>query len=256
MAPNNPRKAGPVPQTGSRQVALVTAVVVAVLIAAAVIVGVVVSNNKQDQAHGTVLKAYHASATYPTILDHKNATVTVGKPSAKVTVDAYEDFLCPACGEFEARDFPAIDKQLSAGTIKVRYHLLNLLDEASVPKGYSTQAANTALAVAQAAPEKFLDFHLSLYKQQPEEGGPGWTQKQLSALAARLGVKGTQFDQAVRSGTFDKQIAANLAAAEKNKSLWQTSEQGKGFGTPTITVNGKVVDVQRPDWLDKAVKPS
>lgn len=246
----------PAPQTGSRQVAVVTAVVVAVLIAAAVIVGIVYTKNKNAEAHGTVLKAYHASATYPTKLDRANATVLVGQPSAKVTVDAYEDFLCPVCGEFEARWFPAIDKQLAAGKIKVRYHLLNLLDEGSTPKGYSTQSANTALAVAQVAPEKFLDYHLSLFKQQPSEGGPGWTQKQLSELAGSLGVKGPAFDRVVKTGAYDKQIAANLAAAVKNKKLWQTSAQGTGFGTPTVVVNGKVVDVRQPNWLDKAVKTS
>ena len=47
-----------------------------------------------------------------------------------------------------------------------------------------------------AAPGKFVDFHDSLFGKQPEENGPGWTQAQLSNLAARLGVSGQAFDGA------------------------------------------------------------
>jgi protein-disulfide isomerase len=228
-------------------------IVVVVVLAAAVIGGVLYQKQRNADAAVQSIPALHTAATYPTTVDRANATVLVGKDTAKVTVDAYEDFLCPICGQFEATNFPDIEKQLSAGTIKVRYHLLNLLDDHSNPAGYSSMAANTALAVATVAPDKFLDFHYSLYQKQPEENGPGWTQAQLTSLANRLGVSGQQFDDLVNGKTYDAQIEKNLQAAENDQALWQTTQQGSGFGTPTIVVNGKTVDWSQSGWLDNAV---
>jgi protein-disulfide isomerase len=104
------------------------------------------------------------------------------------------------------------------------------------------------------APNKFMDFHYSLYQKQPAEGGPGWTQGQLTSLANRLGVSGPAFDALVNNKTYDNQIQQNLTAAENDQSLWQSSAQGQGFGTPTIVANGKVVTVTQPGWLDTLVK--
>jgi protein-disulfide isomerase len=237
---------------------IIVGVVVVVVIAAAVIGGVLYEKHKSDAAAQTVIPALTVtgSSKYPASIDKANATVLVGKPTAKVTVDAYEDLLCPICGQFESTYFNDIEKQLEAGTVKVRYHLINLLDSRSVPAGYSGMSANTALAVATVAPDKFMDFHYSLYKKQPEENGPGWTQAQLDNLAARLGVQGSQFDNLVNNGTYTKQIQTNMNNANNDQALFQTSSDGtKGFGTPTILVNNKIVDWQNnTTWLSNSVK--
>jgi protein-disulfide isomerase len=237
---------------------IIAGAVVVVVIAAAVVFGVLYQHHKTTQAAQTIIpaKTVSGSAAYPATIDKANATVLVGKPTAKVTVDAYEDFLCPICGQFESQYFQQMSRQLSAGTLKVRYHMLNLLDSSSVPAGYSMMSANTALAVATVAPQKFLDFHYSLFQKQPEENGPGWTQEQLTNLANRLGVSGSQFDKLVADKTYDQRIQANLDAAGKNQALFQTSTDGsRGFGTPTIVANGKVVNWQADTtWLSDLVK--
>jgi protein-disulfide isomerase len=237
---------------------IIVGVVVVVVIAAAVIGGVLYEQHKSSQAAQTIIPALtvNGSNNYPTTIDRAHGTVLVGKPDAKITVDAYEDFMCPICGEFEATYFADIKQQLQAGTIKVRYHMLNLLDNSSVPAGYSIMSANTALAVATVAPDKFLDFHYSLYQKQPKEDGPGWTQTQLTNLANRLGVNGTQFGNMIKNKTYDRMIQANLDAAEKNQALFQTSSDGtRGFGTPTIVVDRKVINWQADTtWLSDAVK--
>jgi protein-disulfide isomerase len=236
---------------------IIIGAVVVVLLAAGVVGGVLYQQHQNTQATKGDIPLAHASGKYPTTIDRAAATVLVGKDSAKTTVDAYEDFLCPICGQFEQTYFPGIEKHLAAGDIKVRYHLLNLLDDRSNPAGYSTQSANTALAIATVAPDKFLDFHYSLYQKQPKEGGAGWTQLQLTDLANRLGVTGSQFDSLVQNKTYDAQIQKNLTTAENDKSLWQDNGDGsKGFGTPTVVVNGKTVDWRQSDWLDKAVAGS
>lgn len=241
---------------GGRDPKLIVAIVVVVVLAAAVLGGVAYQRHRASEAAAAVIPAMTVpgSPNYPASVDKADATVLVGRPTAKVTLDAYEDFLCPICGQFESADFPGMEKQLEAGTIQVRYHMLNLLDDRSNPPGYSTMAANTALAVATVAPGKFMDFHYSLYQKQPEENGPGWTQEQLSNLAGRLRVSGDAFDKLLSGKTYDNQIQANLSAAENNPALAQDTSSGKGFGTPTIVANGKPVDWQKPGWLDELVK--
>ncbi|HEX5407610.1 MAG TPA: thioredoxin domain-containing protein [Pseudonocardiaceae bacterium] len=232
--------------------------VVIVVIAAAVVGGVLYEKHKSEAAAQTVIPALTVagSAQVPVTIDKTAATVLVGKPDAKVTVNAYEDFECPICRDFESANFPEIEKQLQAGTVKVNYHMINLLDASSVPAGYSSMSANTALAVATVAPEKFMDFHYSLYQKQPEENGPGWTQAQLTSLANRLGVTGSEFTSLINNKTYFKQIQANLDNASKNKALFQTSSDGStGFGTPTIVANNKVVNWQNDTtWLSDLVK--
>lgn len=243
--------------TNKDRTRIIGAVVIVVVIAAVVIGGVLYTQHRSDQAAQTVIpaKTVAGATAYSATIDKSNATVLVGKSSAKVTIDAYEDLLCPICGQFESSNFDDIAKQLQAGTIKVRYHLINLLDSSSVPAGYSMMAANMALAVATVAPDKFIDFHYSLYQKQPQENGPGWTQSQLTNLAGRLGVTGSQFDTLVNDKTYDKQIQANLNSAEQNSSLFQDSNGSKGFGTPTIVANGSVVNWQTDTtWLSDLVK--
>lgn len=236
---------------------IVVAVVVVMVIAAAVIGGVLFEQHKANVAAQTLIPArtVAGSAKYPVSIE-KDATVLVGKPTAKITVDAYEDFECPICREFESQYFTSVEQQLEAGTVQVRYHMLNLLDQSSVPAGYSSLSANMALAVATVAPDKFMDFHYSLYQKQPEENGPGWTQAQLLNLADRLGVRGTRFNQLVTGKTYYRQIQVNLHNASTNKALFQPSSNGaSGFGTPTIVADGTVVNWQSDTtWLSDLVK--
>jgi protein-disulfide isomerase len=237
---------------------IIAGVVVVVVIAAAVVGGVLYEKHKSEAAAQTVIPALTVagSAQYPVTIDKAAATVLAGKPTAKITVDAYEDFECPICKDFESTNFTAIEKQLQAGTVKVNYHMINLLDASSVPAGYSSMSANTALAVATVAPDKFMNFHYSLYQKQPAENGPGWTQAQLTSLANRLGVSGSQFTSLINDKTYYKQIQANLDSAGNDKSLFQTSSDGStGFGTPTIVANGKVINWQNDaTWLSDLVK--
>ncbi|HEY3750971.1 MAG TPA: thioredoxin domain-containing protein [Pseudonocardiaceae bacterium] len=237
---------------------IIAGVVVVVVIAAAVVGGVLYEKHKSEAVAQTVIPALTVagSSQYPVTIDKAAATVLAGKPTAKITVNAYEDFECPVCKDFESTYFSAIEKQLQAGTVKVNYHMINLLDASSVPAGYSSMSANTALAVATVAPAKFMNFHYSLYQKQPEENGPGWTQAQLTNLASRLGISGSQFTGLINNKTYYQQIQANLDTASKNKALFQTSSDGStGFGTPTIVANGKVVNWQNDTtWLSDLVK--
>ena len=243
--------------TGRDMTKIIIGAVVLVVVAAAVVVGVVLQQHNSAAAAKTVIPSLTVpgSTKYPTTVDKVNATVLVGQPTAKVTIDAYEDFLCPVCGSFEAANFTSVEQQLEAGTVKVRYHMINLLDNSSNPPGYSLMSANTALAVATVAPNKFMDYHYSLYQKQPQENGTGWTQAQLTSLANRLGVSGSQFDSLVNNKTYEQQIQTNLTTAGNNQTLWQTDQNGKkGFGTPTVVADNKTINWQASTtWLTDLV---
>jgi protein-disulfide isomerase len=240
---------------------IIIGVVVVAVIAAAVVIGVIYEQHKSSEAAQTVIpvKTVTDVTKYPAVLDKADATVLVGQPTAKITLDLYEDFLCPICGEFESSNFDNIAQQLALGHIKVNYHLLNLLDNDSTPAGYSSMAANTALAVATVDPQQFLNFHYSLYGKQPQEQGPGWTQAQLTSVANRLGVNGPAFDNLINSKTYYSQINKNMLAANGDKALYETSSSGTGFGTPTVVVNGKTLINSQEwgagvDWLNNLIK--
>jgi protein-disulfide isomerase len=173
----------------------------------------------------------------------QGVVVTAGK-AAPVTVDVYEDFLCPICGRFESNFKGDMAKAISAGKIQVKYHPTAILNKLSNPAGYSTRAANAALCAADAG--KFSDYHDKLFAEQPAENSPGLTNAELIAKGQEVGVAGS-FAQCVNAGKYNKQIDAATAAAVKDTSLRQPG--GKGFGTPTVLVNGKWVDWRDGAWL-------
>lgn len=67
-------------------------------------------------------------------------------------------------------------------------------------------------------------------------------------LAGRLGVRGDRFTKLVHDCTYAAKIRQNLQTAENDRSLWQ----GGNFGTPTVLVDGKLVNWQQPGWLGTA----
>ncbi|GLZ30821.1 hypothetical protein Lesp02_30100 [Lentzea sp. NBRC 105346] len=183
----------------------------------------------------------------PSVRD--GAVVVVGKDSAKKTVDLYEDFLCPACGAFEKEYGAAIRKELDAGTLKVRYHMLPMLNRASVPPGYSQDAANAGLCAADAG--KFPAYFESLFAAQPQEGGPGHDKAALVKLGKDIGLTDPSFEQCVTGSTYNKILDDEMARVGKEPSL---SRNGSFRGTPTVVADGKVVDWQNSNWLADILK--
>ena len=135
---------------------------------------------------------------------------------------------------------------LGAGKIKVNYHALNILDERSDPAGYSTLAANAALCAVPAG--IWPAYHDKLFAEQPAEGGPGLTVERLTALGTELGA-GPEFGSCVAATARAGAITAATASASADPAL-QTDGQ---FGTPTVAVGGRKIDVSDDDWVDGVV---
>lgn len=244
---------------GGDQKKVIIGVVVVVVLLAAVIGGVVIYNNNKNATEGKDIKAagsetsQQSAATPPPYpVTRQDGVVTVGEDSAKVTIDVYEDFLCPACRAFEEQYADAITDHVVDGTVKVRYHMLPMLNERSDPPGYSMDSANAGLCAADAG--QFPAYHKSLFADQPEEGSRGWDRQQLAKLGATLGITSEDFTACVTSGAHDKLVQANFDEVKKAPYLQQEFPDGsKGFGTPTIAVDEKVVDTSKSNWLDQLV---
>jgi protein-disulfide isomerase len=185
------------------------------------------------------------STEYPTALS--GVVVTAGK-AAPTTVDVYEDLLCPICGRFESKYGSQMSQAVSEGKVQVRYHPVAILDQKTSPNGYSTRAANAVVCAA--AGGKFPAFHDKLFGDQPAEGSAGLTDQELIAKGEEVGLTGA-FGQCVTAGKFSKAIQAATLAASKDAAV----RGPKGFGTPTILVNGKRVENWTSgDWLTDVTK--
>jgi protein-disulfide isomerase/uncharacterized membrane protein YphA (DoxX/SURF4 family) len=154
--------------------------------------------------------------------------VTVGRSTAPVTLDLYEDPQCPVCAQFESQVGPAISGWIASGKVKVHYHVISFLDSASTTK-YSSRAANALYASAGVSADAFAKYHQLLYQQQPAEGSAGLTEDTLVQLAQQAGA-GAAADQ-IRAGTYADYVAT---------ATDQSSKDGV-TGTPTVRVNGKAV---------------
>jgi protein-disulfide isomerase len=226
---------------------VITAVAVLLALAAVVVGGVLWQRSRSAPPPAT---AHQVTTSYPVRMD--GSIVVAGADTARVTVDAYEDFLCPACGAFEKRDGSKIEQGLTDGTVRVRYHVLNLLDDRSNPPGYSLEAGAAALCAADAA--AFPSYHGSLFANQPREGGRGYTADQLIQLGHDVGIPSGSFDSCVRDGTHKADVSGNLQQAMADPSLRRGGSGGASyFGTPTVVVNGSVVDLGNAAWLDDAI---
>jgi protein-disulfide isomerase len=152
---------------------------------------------------------------------------TVG--SGPVTIDLYEDFMCPICHQFETQDGATIKQWVSANKVTVRYHPVAILDSSSNGTNYSTRAAGAAAAAAEGG--KFIEYHDVLYANQPAEGSDGLDNAKLISLGESVGLTTPAFRDAVNNKTYDKWA----------DSVTETFARRGYTGTPTVLVNGKQV---------------
>jgi protein-disulfide isomerase len=180
--------------------------------------------------------------TYTATAD--GAVVTAG--TGPVAIDIYEDYLCPSCERFETRYGNEITTALNEGRISVRFHAIAILDKQSNPPGYSTRAGNAALCSVPAG--IFPGYHKKLFDEQPAEGSAGLSNDQLIALGTELGAQG-DFASCVQGDTH-----VDAMSKETDKATTDTALQTEGrFGTPTVAIDGKKIDLNDTSWLQNAL---
>lgn len=158
-----------------------------------------------------------------------------------VVVDVYEDFMCPACGNFETASAPTLKQLASAGKITLRIHPVAILDRYSNGTEYSTRAAAASAAAAEVG--KFIELHDVLYANRPEENSDGLSNAKIIELAASVGITGSTFTDAVNEGTY--QAWATQAT--------ETFTKRKFTGTPTVLVAGQQIENPTTEALTEAI---
>jgi protein-disulfide isomerase len=158
-----------------------------------------------------------------------------------VTVDVYEDFMCPACGQFESSAGATIEQLVTDGKVTVVYHPIAILDRFSQGTDYSTRASGAAACAADGG--KFAEYHSALFQNRPEENTPGLDDDKLVSLGTGLGL-GDPFTQCVQDGKY-KTWSAQITD--------KASERGV-TGTPTVLVAGTVLEDRSATGLTTAVE--
>ncbi|HKR48966.1 MAG TPA: thioredoxin domain-containing protein [Pseudonocardiaceae bacterium] len=219
---------------------------VAIVVVLAVVVGVglwLLSRNKPADLPAAIPVAA-AGPEYRVVA--QGDTIVTGDPQAPVTIDVYEDFLCPACGDFEKTYHQRLAQAAADGKARVVYHPVAILDRLSVPAGYSTLAAGATFCAVEAG--IFPRFHDSLFATQPAEGGPVWTSAQLQQLGRDLGASDS-FASCMQAGV-DRRVVASTEIAKRFISGLRSDGR---FGTPSVVVNGTLIDAGDGGWLDQAL---
>jgi protein-disulfide isomerase len=174
-----------------------------------------------------------------------DGAIPVGAADAPVTVEIYFDYLCPACGAFEAANGGELDRLVAEGVARIELRPIAFLDEHSSGTEYSTRSANAVAAVADAAPERVWAFHAALYGQQPAEGSEGLSDEQIADLAADAGVS-AEVVAGFTDGAYRPWVA----------SVTQEAFASGVQGTPTVKVDGAVFagDVYSVGPLTEAIE--
>jgi protein-disulfide isomerase len=165
-----------------------------------------------------------------------------GTSNPKAVVTFYEDFLCPACGNFERTFGPTVSKLIDAGAIAADYSMVAILDS-SKNQNYSSRAGAAALCVADESMDAFRRFHTALFTTaiQPDERGTSFPDNaKLIEIARQAGVVGKVPD-CINSGKYLTKVSGEAATANVT-------------ATPTIKINGENYDPSTPDALVTKIK--
>lgn len=151
-----------------------------------------------------------------------------------VTIEIVYDYQCPHCGDFESAQAENIRSLLQSGNVQLVFRPVSFMDYVSGKKQYSTRASNAAAVVADLAPEKFLDFHEALFRNQP--GAQGLNDDKIAAIAREAGVPEDVIARFTDPGveTTERKFSRWIAAATEH-----TSNELGGLSTPTVLIDGE-----------------
>src|ERR1700712_2381591 len=99
--------------------------VVAALLVLAAVIGVVVNSSRSGNKGPVTIPRTAVTTGSPVA----QSGILIGSASAPVTLDLYEDFNCPICGQFEKANAAALTTMVDDGKVKIRYHMLSFIDD-------------------------------------------------------------------------------------------------------------------------------
>lgn len=174
-------------------------------------------------------------------------SVEVGSPSAPVSIDIFDEPICPQCGDFITSAAADLSKAVEDEKLAIRYHLVNFLDGESASGNYSTRALAASLCVADANDAKlYMDFYHGIFApdfQPKEKALSDRNNFDLADLAEGLGAS-----PEVRTCIKDDE---KRSAAESVAKRAQTGLDRLNDGTtPAVFENDVPVDIDRRNWVE------
>ncbi len=154
--------------------------------------------------------------------------MTLGSPSAKVTVTEFGDLECPICQEFaSSSENQIIENDVRSGKVKLVYRSLETASSDSpIQNVFPTQQIAAYSAGLQGKGWYFVEL---FYHEQGQEGTGYVTESYLNGLARQIpGLNYSEWQLDRNSSALKAQLTADSQAA-----------QAKGFnGTPSIVIKG------------------
>ncbi|MEV0002170.1 thioredoxin domain-containing protein [Micromonospora sp. NPDC050980] len=160
--------------------------------------------------------------------------------SGPVTIDLYEDYLCPICKQFQQTNGETLNQLVSEGKAKLVFHPVAFLNRYSTTQ-YSTRASAASGCAAEGG--KFREFTDQLFARQPAEGSAGLSNDELIDIGAGVGLNRDDFASCVNAGTYTSWTEHVTEEASKSGVT----------GTPTVKVNGTELEDKSPDGIKAAV---
>jgi len=165
------------------------------------------------------------------LMDRKQVKFNaMGDPNAPVKIIEYSDFQCPYCAHFVAdTEQQLIDAYIATGKVYFEYHSFG--DFIGPESGRAAEAAYCA-----GDQEKFWDMHDILFANQAAENSGAFTDKRLTAFAAKIGLDAGKFSDCFTGGKYATQVTKDSADAA----------QAGVKATPSFVINGKLLEGAQP----------
>lgn len=183
-----------------------------------------------------------SGGSHPVRVSSSKLVTRDGTSDPKAVITFYEDFLCPACGNFERTFGPTVSKLIDSGAIAADYYMVSILDRPS-NQDYSSRAGAAAYCVADESIDAFRRFHTALFSKeiQPAEIGTSFPDNaRLIELAREAGVVG-KVPNCINSGKYVSMVKSAASTANLH-------------GTPTIRINGQDYSPSTPEALVAKIK--
>jgi protein-disulfide isomerase len=160
----------------------------------------------------------------------------MGNPNAKVKIEVWEDFQCPACAQYtENTEMQIVANYVNTDKVYYIFRQFPFIDGGTPGKGgESDQAANASMCALEQG--RFWDYHDMLFINWKGENEGNLSDSHLLAFAEALGLDMTKFKSCFSENRYYKDIEADFVA-------------GKAAGvdgTPSVFVNGQIV---KPGYL-------
>jgi protein-disulfide isomerase len=192
---------------------------------AVIAVAVIIVLASSDSGGGDAGNIKDVAAVEKTLQGIPQNGMTLGDPSAKVTLIEFGDLKCPVCKGFSEEIVPpVIESQVRSGEAKIAFRNYTIIDEQSIAAGAAALAAGE-----QGRGWNYLEL---FYRNQGSETQPYVTAEFMTAIAKKAGVPDL--------GRWNKERKSQRLVAEVKLTTAEAEQLGFE-GTPSFAIEGPAV---------------